>query len=48
MTFADKLGIRNFIVQITVEISGDEVRMRQEKAYINKLNLVLVQVCLLA
>lgn len=37
-------GIRNFIVQIAVEISSDETRMRREKGYLNKLNLVLVQV----
>ncbi|KAJ9106972.1 Exportin-1 [Naganishia adeliensis] len=37
-------GIRNFIVQTTVEVSSDETRMRKEKAYINKLNLVLVQI----
>ncbi|EAL19684.1 hypothetical protein CNBG3120 [Cryptococcus deneoformans B-3501A] len=37
-------GIRNFIVQATVEISSDESRMRREKGYLNKLNLVLVQI----
>jgi exportin-1 len=37
-------GIRNFIVQVTVEVSSDETRMRREKGYLNKLNLVLVQV----
>ncbi|KAJ9099182.1 Exportin-1 [Naganishia friedmannii] len=37
-------GIRNFIVQTTVEVSSDETRMRKEKAYVNKLNLVLVQI----
>jgi exportin-1 len=31
---------------VTVEISSDEGRMRREKGYLNKLNLVLVQVCL--
>lgn len=41
-------GIRNFIVQATVEISSDEARMRREKGYLNKLNLVLVQVCCLS
>ncbi len=40
-------GIRNFIVQVTVEISSDEARMRREKGYVNKLNLVLVQVRIL-
>ena len=38
------IGIRNFIVQVTVEVSSDEARMRREKGYLNKLNLVLVQV----
>ncbi|EKD01296.1 Crm1-F1 [Trichosporon asahii var. asahii CBS 8904] len=37
-------GIRNFIVQVTVDISSDEARMRREKSYLNKLNLVLVQI----
>ncbi len=37
-------GIRNFIVAATVEVSSDEQRMRREKTYLNKLNLVLVQV----
>lgn len=37
-------GIRNFIVSVTVDISSDEARMRRERAYLNKLNLVLVQV----
>ena len=39
-----QMGIRNFIVQATVELSSDEQRMRREKGYLNKLNLVLVQV----
>ncbi|WWD19213.1 hypothetical protein CI109_103671 [Kwoniella shandongensis] len=37
-------GIRNFIVQATVETSSDEAKMRREKGYLNKLNLVLVQI----
>ncbi|RSH81644.1 Karyopherin transporter [Apiotrichum porosum] len=37
-------GIRNFIVQVTVDLSSDEARMRREKSYLNKLNLVLVQI----
>lgn len=40
----DTTGIRNFIVQVTVDVSSDEARMRREKRYLNKLNLVLVQV----
>jgi hypothetical protein len=39
-------GIRNFIVGITVKVASDEVALRKEKAYINKLNLALVQVWL--
>ncbi|BEI79661.1 hypothetical protein CcaverHIS002_0101900 [Cutaneotrichosporon cavernicola] len=35
-------GIRNFIVQVTVDVSSDETRMRREKSYLNKLNLVLI------
>jgi exportin-1 len=37
-------GIRNFIVQAIVDVASDETRLRTEKAYVNKLNLVLVQV----
>lgn len=40
------IGIRNFIVGITVKVASDEVALRKEKAYINKLNLALVQVWL--
>lgn len=38
------LGIRNFIVNIIMRISSDEVALRKEKTYLNKLNMVLVQV----
>jgi hypothetical protein len=38
------LGIRNFIVGITVKIASDEASLRKEKTYINKINLALVQV----
>ncbi|TFL07509.1 CRM1 C terminal-domain-containing protein [Pterulicium gracile] len=37
-------GIRNFIVGITVKVSSDEVSLRKEKTYVNKLNLALVQI----
>ncbi|KAK7031943.1 importin N-terminal domain-containing protein [Favolaschia claudopus] len=37
-------GIRNFIVGETVKIASDEVALRKQRTYINKLNLVLVQV----
>ncbi|KAG6897296.1 Exportin-1 [Termitomyces sp. T32_za158] len=35
-------GIRNFVVGVTVKVASDEVAMRKEKAYINKLNLALI------
>jgi len=37
-------GIRNFVVGVNVKVASDEVAMRKEKAYINKLNLALVQI----
>jgi len=37
-------GIRNFIVNIILKAASDEVSLRKEKTYINKLNLALVQV----
>ncbi|KAG1803568.1 CRM1 C terminal-domain-containing protein [Suillus plorans] len=39
-----RLGIRNFVVGITVKVASDETTMRKEKTYINKLNLALVQI----
>jgi hypothetical protein len=38
------VGIRNFVVGVNVKVASDEVAMRKEKTYINKLNLALVQV----
>lgn len=37
-------GIRNFIVSVIVKSSSDEQSLRKEKSYINKLNLILVQI----
>ncbi|KAJ7235497.1 CRM1 C terminal-domain-containing protein [Mycena rebaudengoi] len=37
-------GIRNFIVGETVKVTSDDVSLRRERTYVNKLNLVLVQV----
>ncbi|CDZ97086.1 nuclear export receptor crm1 [Phaffia rhodozyma] len=37
-------GIRNFIVGVIMEISSDEANLRRQRVYINKLNLILVQV----
>lgn len=39
-----RLGIRNFVVGVTVKVASDETTMRKEKTYINKLNLALVQI----
>ncbi len=39
-----RIGIRNFVVGITVKIASDETSLRREKTYVNKLNLALVQV----
>lgn len=38
------LGIRNFTVSVTVRIASEEANLRRERAYLNKLNLALVQV----
>lgn len=37
-------GIRNFIVSTTLGIAADEASLRQQKTYVNKLNLALVQI----
>ncbi|CAE6421161.1 unnamed protein product [Rhizoctonia solani] len=37
-------GIRNFIVSTTLGIAADETSLRQQKTYLNKLNLALVQI----
>lgn len=37
-------GIRNFVVQTTIEQSSDEINLRRERVYINKLNTTLVEV----
>jgi exportin-1 len=39
-----RTGIRNFIVGVIVKSSADEMTLRKEKAYVNKLNLILVQI----
>ncbi|KAJ7880171.1 CRM1 C terminal-domain-containing protein [Mycena leptocephala] len=36
--------IRNFIVGETVKVASDDMSLRRERTYLNKLNLVLVQV----
>ncbi|KAG8705419.1 Karyopherin transporter [Ceratobasidium sp. 395] len=37
-------GIRNFIVSTTLNIASEETALRQQKTYLNKLNLALVQI----
>lgn len=41
---AQRHGIRNFTVSVTVRIASEEVNLRRERAYLNKLNLALVQI----
>ncbi|GAA5913363.1 hypothetical protein JCM8208_004742, partial [Rhodotorula glutinis] len=37
-------GIRNFVVGVIVKTSSDEQTLRREKSFVNKLNLILVQI----
>jgi exportin-1 len=37
-------GIKNYIPDVIVQLSSNEVSFRQEKLYVNKLNIILVQV----
>jgi len=37
-------GIKNFVVDLIIKMSSDEATMRAQKLYINKLNVLLVQV----
>mmetsp|Transcript_6441 Transcript_6441/g.15770 ORF Transcript_6441/g.15770 Transcript_6441/m.15770 type:complete len:1079 (-) Transcript_6441:407-3643(-) len=37
-------GIKNFIVNLVIKLSSDEVTLRGQKLFISKLNLILVQV----
>ncbi|KAJ1966544.1 Karyopherin transporter, partial [Dispira parvispora] len=39
-----RFGIRTFIVSTIVQVSSDETQLHQQRAYINKLNLTLVQI----
>ncbi|KAF7322842.1 Importin N-terminal domain-containing protein [Mycena chlorophos] len=41
---AQRQGIRNFIVEITVKVASDEATMRREKTFVDKLDLTLVQI----
>ncbi|KAF8333931.1 CRM1 C terminal-domain-containing protein [Cantharellus anzutake] len=37
-------GIRNFVVTTTLSVAADEESMRRQKVYLDKLNLLLVQI----
>lgn len=39
------VGIRHFVVRMVTKLTSEEATMRNEKVLVNKLNLVLVQVC---
>ncbi|KAG8831327.1 Karyopherin transporter [Serendipita sp. 399] len=39
-----RAGIRNFIVGLTIKLASDETMLRRERAYLGKLNLILVQI----
>ncbi|GAA5905628.1 exportin CRM1 [Sporobolomyces salmoneus] len=39
-----RTGIRNFVVGVIVKSSEDDTTMKREKSYLNKLNLILVQI----
>lgn len=38
------LGIKKYIVSLIIKISSDPVSLEREKMYLNKLNMILVQV----
>jgi exportin-1 len=37
-------GMKNYISDVIVQLSSNEVSFRQERLYVNKLNIILVQV----
>ncbi|KAI9160457.1 hypothetical protein LWI28_008252 [Acer negundo] len=37
-------GMKNYISEVIVQLSSDETSFRQEQLYINKLNIILVQI----
>lgn len=37
-------GIKNFIVQLIIAVSSDAANLQAQHMYLNKLNLVLVQI----
>ncbi len=36
-------GIRNYVSNLIIKLSSDEVAFRREKVFLNKLNIILVQ-----
>eukprot|EP00884_Botryococcus_braunii_P004854 jgi/Botrbrau1/1436/Bobra.0063s0127.1 len=39
-----RIGIRNYVSNLVIKMSTDEVLFRQEKIFLNKLNVILVQI----
>ncbi len=39
-----RTGIRNYVSNLIIKLSMDEVVFRKEKVFLNKLNVILVQV----
>ncbi|KAI8029177.1 Protein EXPORTIN 1A [Camellia lanceoleosa] len=37
-------GMKNFISEVIVKLSSDEISFRRERLYVNKLNIILVQI----
>ena len=37
-------GIKNFVSNLIIKLSADEATFRRDRAYINKINNVLVQI----
>ncbi|KAL6533430.1 Exportin-1 [Orobanche minor] len=37
-------GMKNYISEVIVKLSSDEMSFRQERLYVNKLNIILVQI----
>ncbi|KAL6509193.1 Exportin-1 [Orobanche gracilis] len=37
-------GMKNYISEVIVKLSSDELSFRQERLYVNKLNIILVQI----
>ncbi|KAL7003799.1 Exportin-1 [Sarracenia purpurea var. burkii] len=37
-------GMRNYISEVIVKLSSDEISFRRERLYVNKLNIILVQI----